>query len=1370
MGDLERYLQTGDARDLPPLQPAVLPARPGEDAAATARLAVLRWYRYTHLPGVAGLQEYRAAVQLAALLDGVPQGAPELPVGLRPYAGGGRGRRARRGTGGQRPGEARSGGSVGGRFRRGVRRGVGAGAGAGASAGAGAEAGVLGPARIDELLFLMERFERHGDLAALETARGLQERWLREDATSPRERAALLTDRARLLLAVGDMGAHGSWLGEAERCAGLAAEHSARQPGDDEPHMANRLLLQGRCAAASHPADRGGLERAVYAVRRGAEAARQRTPAHLHHAAELTDLLTRWYEATGAPEALREALTAARDLVRATPPEHRGLADHRDALEALRAKAAPVLGAHVVDTLLRPALSDPAASGPAVSGPAAAPATTALATTGAATTGAAPTRTPASAPDPRFAVWWRTAENTHAPSADQRAAALALVEAVPPGDPDRPAVLLLAAETELEHWMRGSDEASPARAREWALQAADAARPGHPLAGPALTALAESTLHTAANPSPGAGTTSVEQLADDAIAATRRAAEALPADDPDTPRRLERLADVMMGAADVLNDATVVTESIDLRRRAAALTPEDDPFRPFRLSNLAHALATGARSERSAALAEEGLAVARQAADALPQDHPRKHELLLNLASHLIATRGEGDQALRRLAEAERLYRFGLTRLPPGHRDHPRFTSSVSQVLQLRYDETGDRSTLDEAVVLAREAVAETHADDEHRTSRLILLARALTARHELSTADGAPDADLRAEALDAWDAVAADPRLPDRKRFEADERRAELAAAGDDPERALDALAASLARIPRLSRRSLTGPVRVAATWRGAQLAAGAAVAAIDAGHPDRAVELLEEGRAILYRQAMAAGRLRTLLRETDPDAARRLAEIDEELSSADVYGNVSAIVTRTRVERGFGRAPKVTEQSVDPRPGHAARTRRLAAERERILDGLAHDPRAAASGPGPEPGLSELRAATAGCTVVFVLAHRTRGDALLIPADPEQPVEHIPLPGLTEAAVERRTALLEAAVGDATDPEVGPDRREAAQSDLHEVLAWLWDEVAEPVLSRLPGASPAPDAVQGHGGGAAQAGRGDAVRGGYGDAAQAGRGDAVEGGYGDAARKPRLWWCPVGPVVRLPLHAAGRHPRDADDGPRPPFASVIDRVVPSYTPTLAALAHSRRPGATPSARGGRTGGALVVAVPESGGAPPLPQARREARAVGEALPGARLLIGDDADSATVEAALPHHAVVHFACHGDRDPAFGFLMGGRLHLAGGETLSAARVQEIPLERGALAFLSACSTAEAVPDLPDEPMHLAAAFQLAGFRDVIGTLWRSPDTPRMAGAIYRLLTADGARPPDTTACARALNDAQLTVRDAFPATPTRWAAYLHTGA
>ncbi|MFG2263689.1 hypothetical protein [Streptomyces sp. NPDC048720] len=52
----------------------------------------------------------------------------------------------------------------------------------------------------------------------------------------------------------------------------------------------------------------------------------------------------------------------------------------------------------------------------------------------------------------------------------------------------------------------------------------------------------------------------------------------------------------------------------------------------------------------------------------------------------------------------------------------------------------------------------------------------------------------------------------------------------------------------------------------------------------------------------------------------------------------------------------------------------------------------------------------------------------------------------------------------------------------------------------------------------------------------------------------------------------------------------------------------------------------------------------------------------------------------------------------------------------------------------------------------------------------MARELYAALTADGSTPPDTAASAAALNRAQLTVRDAYPATPTRWAACLHSGA
>src|SRR5690606_14430743 len=112
--------------------------------------------------------------------------------------------------------------------------------------------------------------------------------------------------------------------------------------------------------------------------------------------------------------------------------------------------------------------------------------------------------------------------------------------------------------------------------------------------------------------------------------------------------------------------------------------------------------------------------------------------------------------------------------------------------------------------------------------------------------------------------------------------------------------------------------------------------------------------------------------------------------------------------------------------------------------------------------------------------------------------------------------------------------------------------------------------------------------------------------------AGRPRLWWCPAGPVVRLPLHAAGHHTRPRPPGSPEPPPTVMDRVTPSYTPTLAALARALRDGPDrPS--GAAHPGALVVAVQKTRGLPPLPQARREAEAVLAAVPGARLLIDEE-------------------------------------------------------------------------------------------------------------------------------------------------------------
>ncbi|MQY31867.1 CHAT domain-containing protein [Nocardia aurantia] len=62
------------------------------------------------------------------------------------------------------------------------------------------------------------------------------------------------------------------------------------------------------------------------------------------------------------------------------------------------------------------------------------------------------------------------------------------------------------------------------------------------------------------------------------------------------------------------------------------------------------------------------------------------------------------------------------------------------------------------------------------------------------------------------------------------------------------------------------------------------------------------------------------------------------------------------------------------------------------------------------------------------------------------------------------------------------------------------------------------------------------------------------------------------------------------------------------------------------------------------------------------------------------------------------------------------DPLTVAALAEIHLDHARLAYLSACETALTTDArLLDEAIHLASAFQLAGYPHVIGTLWTIAD-------------------------------------------------------
>jgi len=164
-------------------------------------------------------------------------------------------------------------------------------------------------------------------------------------------------------------------------------------------------------------------------------------------------------------------------------------------------------------------------------------------------------------------------------------------------------------------------------------------------------------------------------------------------------------------------------------------------------------------------------------------------------------------------------------------------------------------------------------------------------------------------------------------------------------------------------------------------------------------------------------------------------------------------------------------------------------------------------------------------------------------------------------------------------------------------------------------------------------------------------------------------------------------------------------------------------------------------------------------------------LLQGRDATHDNVLAALPGHRVAHFACHGISDwddPGRSRLL---LHDHLANPLTVGEISRQHLAGADLAYLSACSTTDTSPRLADEAVHITAAFQLAGYRNVIGTLWPVNDAAatQVAEDFYRYLTSEGTQPPDTGAAALGLHRAVRRLRSKYPELPSHWAAHIHTG-
>ncbi|WP_329259913.1 CHAT domain-containing protein [Actinoallomurus sp. NBC_01490] len=841
----------------------------------------------------------------------------------------------------------------------------------------------------------------------------------------------------------------------------------------------------------------------------------------------------------------------------------------------------------------------------------------------------------------------------------------------------------------------------------------------------------------------------------EAIDAVRNAVNATPATHPDQPGYLDVLGVSLQARFERTGHLGDLDEAIDAGRRAVAGTSAEHSRYPRYLCNLACALHTRFQHTSQPVDLNDAVAAGRAAVAAAPPDHPDRPTLTFNLGSTLVerffrtGERADLDEVVANDREA-------LAAAPPDHPLYPNYLHRLSYALRVRYDRVGEPGDLDEALTTGRAAVAGTPPDRPDYASRqanlsIILYARfgrtgestdlndAVDAARAAVTATpaGHPDrvirlltlgyqllarydrtgrpADLEQALTAARDAVDVESGPPaDRMRAARFWGRTAMDAGRVDS--AAEGFAAAVRLLPQFAWHGLPQATREEriAEWSG--LAADAAACAIRAGRAEQAVELLEAGRSVLWAQLFNLRTDLTDLAERKPDLA-------------DGFERIRTLLDAPLPTAPTAPSPLADDDQVDgPRTGQdrvAEERMRLAREldelvgRIRAVQGFEHFLQ-------PIP-FARLRAAAGRGPVAIVNTSRYGCHALLLSDTGMQVVE---LTELTRGkAVTQANALL-GILARATGSNRGFLDRERDRHTVLDILAWLWDAVAGPVLTRLGRTGPpAPGATP-----------------------------------------PRIWWSATGRLALLPLHAAGHHPRHRTGDPIG-TDTVPDRVISSYTPTLTALLRARDVPA-PTERPAL----LAIGMPTTPGAGDLTFVPDELDRIHARYPistrlqspapdhGRGRASGDGEPTvARVLEELPRHAWVHFSCHGSQhfsDPttsAF-WLTDGHLHIA----------DLIRQDTGArqLAFLSACQTATGGLKAVDEAVHLAAAMHFLGYRDVIATLWSIYDSPapNVADTVYATLTAAGA-----PGAAHALHRAVAALRARWPTDPLTWAPYVHTG-
>ncbi|KAG6370013.1 hypothetical protein JVT61DRAFT_12531 [Boletus reticuloceps] len=583
---------------------------------------------------------------------------------------------------------------------------------------------------------------------------------------------------------------------------------------------------------------------------------------------------------------------------------------------------------------------------------------------------------------------------------------------------------------------------------------------------------------------------------EDAISTLRDAVRLTPDGQPDKPIGLNNLGNSFIARFDRLGELGDLEDAISTLRDAVHLTPDGHPHKPRGLGNLGNSFFS--RFERLGELSdlEDAISTLRDAIHITPDGHPDKPSHLNNLGNSFM-TRFLRLGELSDVEDAISTLRDTVHLTPDGHPDKPGGLNNLGNSFKARFDRLGELRDLEDAISTHRNAVVLTPHGHPHKPGVLKNLGDSFQARFEhLGELSDLEDA------ISLYSHAASVPIGSVSVRFRASCKWILCAQRIRHPS-LLRAHSIAINLLPQLAWIGLSLTHRYAELKQGADIVREAAAAALDSGFPELAVEWLEQGRSIVWGELLQLRNSYEELSSAHPDHAHRLRELSAALDDAGATREKSLSTFSELTDDAMHRPTRTLQQDAD-------RHRTLAIERDKLLQEIRHLP-------GFERFLlpknfPQLRASAHSGPVVMLNAAETRCDALILLADVDH-VIHVPLPKFNLKRSVGLRNMLGRLLGHARatpfdDREGGAATRGTGSWET--LLSTLFNGVIKPVLDALAFST-----------------------------------------VGDLSR---IFWCPTGPFVFLPIHAAGLYGTQYSS----PGHKVFDFVVSSYVPTLTVLAPS--------------------------------------------------------------------------------------------------------------------------------------------------------------------------------------------------------------------